>query len=310
LRALVPGSPALVLAESDFSNSKLTEEVQAKANAEKALQLTGQAKELSTRMDDPSQRIPDLEQGLKDFLAKAGVDHPQRAFLERKLEDPRLRLQVVAAWGRWMPRWCRRCIGGIKAVVADAEFASALADLTAYPGLVFSSHLDDFIRTGDHGHGQGLGAPCAQPSSPSARSATSTISTIANRGGPYQGRTSSNARSRPGRDPISLPSAPCKVHSCRHCPRSARSAPARCPAVWPAPLISRSAWSGAGDAKEVVAHFDASVHLLPELMLAVYGPGKVEKHPLTGEVIIERASWWRRSRRSMARRMTEPCMRG
>jgi DNA-binding beta-propeller fold protein YncE len=41
------------------------------------------------------------------------------------------------------------------------------------------------------------------------------------------------------------------------------------------------------DAKEVVAHFDASVHLLPGSMLAVYGPGKVEKHPLTGDVIIE-----------------------
>ena len=149
LRTLVPGSPALVLAENDFSNSKLIEEVQAKANAEKALQLTGQAKELSVRMDDPSQSIPDLEQGLKDFLAKAGVDHPQRGFLERKLEDRRLRLQVVAVLGTLDAAVVQKNIGGIKAVVADAVFASALADLTAYPGLVFSSHLDDFIRTGD-----------------------------------------------------------------------------------------------------------------------------------------------------------------
>jgi len=149
LRTLVPGSPALVLAENDFSNSKLIEEVQAKANAEKALQLTGQAKELSVRMDDPSQSIPDLEQGLKDFLSKAGVDHPQRGFLERKLEDRRLRLQVVAVLGTLDAAVVQKNIGGIKAVVADAVFASALADLTAYPGLVFSSHLDDFIRTGD-----------------------------------------------------------------------------------------------------------------------------------------------------------------
>jgi DNA-binding beta-propeller fold protein YncE len=41
------------------------------------------------------------------------------------------------------------------------------------------------------------------------------------------------------------------------------------------------------DAKDVVAHFDASVHLQPGAMLAIYGPGRVEKHPLTKEVIIE-----------------------
>ncbi len=41
------------------------------------------------------------------------------------------------------------------------------------------------------------------------------------------------------------------------------------------------------DAHQVVVRFDASVHLLPGAMLAVYGPGRVEKHPLTKEVIIE-----------------------
>jgi sugar lactone lactonase YvrE len=41
------------------------------------------------------------------------------------------------------------------------------------------------------------------------------------------------------------------------------------------------------DAQQLVAHFDVSVHLLAGSMLAVYGPGRVEKHPLTKEVIIE-----------------------
>jgi DNA-binding beta-propeller fold protein YncE len=39
--------------------------------------------------------------------------------------------------------------------------------------------------------------------------------------------------------------------------------------------------------QQLVVRFDASVHLLPGAMLAVYGPGKVEKHPLTKEVIVE-----------------------
>jgi DNA-binding beta-propeller fold protein YncE len=41
-------------------------------------------------------------------------------------------------------------------------------------------------------------------------------------------------------------------------------------------------------ADEVTVTFDASVHLAPGSMLALYGPGAVEKHPLTGEVLIER----------------------
>jgi predicted Ser/Thr protein kinase/tetratricopeptide (TPR) repeat protein len=151
LRALVPGSPALVLAESDFSNSKLTEEVQAKAAAEKALQLSGQAKELSTRMDDLDQRIPDLEQALTDFLAKAGADHPSRAFLEQKLEDRRQRIQVVAALGALDAALAKHDAGRITALVTDHEFATALTALMGYPGLVFTSHLDGFVRTGDHG---------------------------------------------------------------------------------------------------------------------------------------------------------------
>jgi hypothetical protein len=151
LRALVPGSPTLVLAENDFSNSKLSEEVQAKAAAEKAMQLTGQAAALSLRIDDPAQGIPELEQAVKDFIAKAGADHPQHAFLEQKLEDRRQRVQVAAALGRLDAAVAHQDAGGIKAVVADAEFAEALRALSAYPGLVFASHLDEFVRNGDQG---------------------------------------------------------------------------------------------------------------------------------------------------------------
>ncbi len=42
------------------------------------------------------------------------------------------------------------------------------------------------------------------------------------------------------------------------------------------------------EAGAVAVRFDASVRLAPGAMLAVYGPGKVEKHPLTHETIVER----------------------
>lgn len=42
-----------------------------------------------------------------------------------------------------------------------------------------------------------------------------------------------------------------------------------------------------GDAQQVVLRFDPSVRLLPGSMVAIYGPGRVEKHPLTKEAIIE-----------------------
>ncbi len=151
LRALVPGSPTLVLAENDFSNSKLSEEVQAKAAAEKALQLTGQAAALAARIDDAAQGIPELEQAVRDFIAKAGADHPQHAFLEQKLEDRRQRVQVAAVIGRLDAAVTHQDAGAITALVADGDYAAALRALSALPGLVFASHLDEFVRTGDHG---------------------------------------------------------------------------------------------------------------------------------------------------------------
>lgn len=42
-----------------------------------------------------------------------------------------------------------------------------------------------------------------------------------------------------------------------------------------------------GDGQQVVLRFDPSVRLLPGAMVAIYGPGRVEKHPLTKETIIE-----------------------
>ncbi|MBA3685225.1 MAG: hypothetical protein H0W72_08295 [Planctomycetes bacterium] len=41
------------------------------------------------------------------------------------------------------------------------------------------------------------------------------------------------------------------------------------------------------DASSVVVGFDASARVAPGMVLAIYGPGRVEKHPLTKEVIVE-----------------------
>jgi len=58
-----------------------------------------------------------------------------------------------------------------------------------------------------------------------------------------------------------------------------------------APLLAAEKPLGAVDsidANHVVLGFDASVQLAPGTVVAIYGPGALEKHPLTKEVIIER----------------------
>jgi len=42
------------------------------------------------------------------------------------------------------------------------------------------------------------------------------------------------------------------------------------------------------DGSQVVLSFDANARLVPGVVVAIYGPGRVEKHPLTKEIIVEK----------------------
>ncbi|HEX3135871.1 MAG TPA: protein kinase, partial [Planctomycetota bacterium] len=149
MRTLAPGSPTLVLAENEFTNSKLTEETQAKAASEKEAAIVAQAAALSTLMDDPTQPTPVLEQSLASFLERNGANRPEKAALEAKLEDRRSRALVSTRLGELDAAVLKADAPTIASLVSDASFAQKLNDLSKEPGLVLVSTLTDFTRTGD-----------------------------------------------------------------------------------------------------------------------------------------------------------------
>lgn len=149
MRTLAPGSPTLVLAENEFTNSKLTEETQAKAASEKEAVIVAQAAALTKLMDDPTQATPVLEQSLASFLERNGANRPEKAALEAKLEDRRSRTAVSARLAELDAAVLKADAKTIATLVSDASFAEKLNDLSKEPGLVLASTLSDFTRTGD-----------------------------------------------------------------------------------------------------------------------------------------------------------------
>ena len=149
MRGLAPGSATLVLAENEFTNSKLVEETQAKAASDKESAITAQAGALAKQIDDPGQAIPALEQSLAAFLERNGANRPEKAALETRLEDRRSRAAVTTRLGELDGAMAKADEKTIATLVTDGAFAKTLTDLAHEPGLVFVSTLDGFTRTGD-----------------------------------------------------------------------------------------------------------------------------------------------------------------
>ena len=149
MRSLAPGSPTLVLAENEFTNSKLVEETQSKATADKDAAIAAQAAALAKQMDDPTQSIPTLEQSLAAFLERNGANRPEKTALDTKLEDRRSRAAVGSRLGELDAAIVKADTKVIATLVRDVEFAKSLTELSSEPGLVFASTIDGFTRTGD-----------------------------------------------------------------------------------------------------------------------------------------------------------------
>ncbi|MBA3699751.1 MAG: protein kinase [Planctomycetes bacterium] len=149
MRQLAPGSPTLVLAENEFTNSKLVEETQNKAAGEKEAAIVAQAAALAKLMEDPAQGIPQLEQSLASFLERNGANRAEKTMLETKLEDRRSQAAVGSRIGELDAALAKGDTKLIATLVRDTEFAKALAELAQEPGLVFASTMNGFTRTGD-----------------------------------------------------------------------------------------------------------------------------------------------------------------
>ena len=149
MRQIAPGSPTLVLAENEFTNSKLVEETQAKSASEKEALVVAQAVSLEKLFDDPTQPVPLLEKSLKSFLERNGVNRPEKSAFEVKLEDRRSRAAAASRLAELDAALVKPDVKIISTLVSDSTFAKSLNELASEPGLVFVSSLNSFTRTGD-----------------------------------------------------------------------------------------------------------------------------------------------------------------
>jgi predicted Ser/Thr protein kinase/tetratricopeptide (TPR) repeat protein len=149
MRQLAPGSPTLVLAENEFTNSRLVEEAQNKAAADREAAIIAEANALAKRIDDPAVALATLEPALAAFVERHGANRAERAMLEAKLEDRRSRAAVGARLGELDAALAAADVAAIARVVRDSDFAGKLAELAKEPGLVFATTLTAFTRQGD-----------------------------------------------------------------------------------------------------------------------------------------------------------------
>jgi predicted Ser/Thr protein kinase/tetratricopeptide (TPR) repeat protein len=149
MRQIAPGSPTLVLAENEFTNSKLVEETQAKTASEKEALVVAQAVALGKLFDDPTQSVTVLEQSLTSFVERNGANRPEKTALETKLEDRRCRAAVASRLAELDAALVKSAGKTISTLVSDKTFATSLSELASEPGLVFVSSMNSFTRTGD-----------------------------------------------------------------------------------------------------------------------------------------------------------------
>ncbi len=149
MRGLAPGSPTLVLAENEFTNSRLVEETQAKVASDKEAAIAAQATALLAQIDDPGQSVPGLEQAVAGFLDRSGANRPEKAALERKLEDRRSRAAITTRLAALDAAMAKGDDQAIAALVTDQAFTKTLGDLAHEPGLVFITSLVTCTRTND-----------------------------------------------------------------------------------------------------------------------------------------------------------------
>ena len=148
LRALVPDSATLVLAESELNNSRLVEDEAKKRQAELEAAMSSQARAVLLVIEDPKSDLAQMERALHAFLAEAGQNRPERADLEKRIEDRRQLKRVEAGLEALDQAMLAKDANGVRRVIKDDGFATALTQLQGYEGLVFATRIDDFIRHG------------------------------------------------------------------------------------------------------------------------------------------------------------------
>jgi len=151
LRTAWPEGKQVSVCEQELASSRLVEDEKARRAADAESKVGGQAKTVLALINDPQATIPAMEHALSAFLANAGADRPEKALLETRIEDHRQLVAVTQRLAGLDQAVRGKDAAGVRAMVADNDFAAALVELSALPGLVFESRIDDFVRDGRSG---------------------------------------------------------------------------------------------------------------------------------------------------------------
>ena len=143
------GKTSAITVAATASVARLRSELAEERRIAEALELSRstKAQALAKRLDDLKESVPDLTAALAAFLAETGETRPEKAILERKLDDRRSRLAVSGNLGDLDTAILQG--NDLTALVEDPAFTARLEALRAYPGLKFASTLESFRRTGE-----------------------------------------------------------------------------------------------------------------------------------------------------------------
>jgi hypothetical protein len=149
MRLIAPGSSTLVLAENEFTNSRLVEENKSKALSEQKAAIAAAAVSLGKLIADPKQDVAGLDRALATFVQQHGEEPARQAGLPVQLEDRRQSEAVMAQLKQLDQALKSKDHAQIDRVVSDKTYSEALNQLSAMAGLVFDSSMKKFTRTGD-----------------------------------------------------------------------------------------------------------------------------------------------------------------
>jgi tetratricopeptide (TPR) repeat protein len=146
MRRIAPASSTLVLAENEFTNSRLVEENKAKAQADHQATIAAAALALQKRMTDQQQTIPALQQALTAFVKEHGEAPAVQAGLPVLLEDRHQRERIDELLKQLDKAILSHDSKHIATVITDADYSKALNELSTMAGLVFESSIQSFSR--------------------------------------------------------------------------------------------------------------------------------------------------------------------
>ena len=148
LTAAAPRAPVTAAARSSVDDLRAKLDEERRQAEELEAHRSGMAKAILAATADLAVPVPDLEEDLRAFLREAGLDRPEKAAIEARIDDRRQRDAVAAGLAELDKAVLSGDRAAIARLVTDEAHAAALGGLIGQDGLVFASAIDTFARDG------------------------------------------------------------------------------------------------------------------------------------------------------------------